>query len=145
MSSTSLDKRNLKSLLNPKNLNLLRSIGGLYGLLKGLQMDHRTSLSSDEVILQSNIMDQDHIEFGKPSTPDQGSDAKEDNSKSTSSLKIASEISKEGTQFYQRICVFGRNVLLMTIAAAISLGLGLYEDFGTKKKVVDGVVQPKIQ
>ncbi|CAG8446397.1 7259_t:CDS:2 [Acaulospora morrowiae] len=166
------EREDLECLLDPKNLNLLRSIGGLDGLLKGLQTDHKTGLSSDEVILQSNITlkditDQDHIEFGKPSTPDHGSNAKEKNSKNTPSPKVPPEILKEGTQFYQRICVFGRNVLptrkpksilklmwmaiqekiliLLTIAAVISLGLGLYEDFGTEQKVVDGVAQPKIR
>ncbi|KAF9890484.1 plasma membrane calcium [Aspergillus nanangensis] len=115
----------LNKLLNPKSLPALVALGGLPGLLRGVHSDASTGLSVDE----SSVVD------GKDEVP----------SKSTGK--------KPTDLFADRIRVFKPNTLpekkatplwrlmwlayndkvliLLTVAAAISLALGLYETFGT--------------
>ncbi|CAG8448465.1 10690_t:CDS:2 [Acaulospora colombiana] len=132
----------LGNLVDQKDLRLLRNIGGLDGL-------DITGLDDTELM---ELLPQGH-----------DSDVIGKSSEEPPPLKITTEIPKEGTKFYERIRVFGRNVLpqkkpksifrlmwlamqekiliLLTIAAVISLGLGLYQDF----KVDQGLSQPKIR
>lgn len=123
----------LNKLLNPKSDEAFRALGGLRGLERGLQTDLAAGLSVDETEVRSTITFNEattgavyHTE--KPRSGDADSSA-----------------------FGDRIRIYGKNVLpakkatslwilmwrayndkvliLLTIAAIISLALGLYETF----------------
>ncbi|KAI2633562.1 plasma membrane calcium-transporting ATPase [Hypomontagnella submonticulosa] len=127
----------LNKLQNPKSLPAFRSLGGLSGIARGLQTDINAGLSVDETTVRTSITFEQAVRrtsdkfFETPDlTPNSGPGS-----------------------FVDRIRVFGKNVLpakkatpiwklmwgayndkviiLLTVAAIISLALGLYETFGT--------------
>jgi len=136
----------LSSLVDPKDIIRLKNLGGIDGIVKGLHTDLHAGISNDEIASLEPITLEEI--FGKKQ-----SDATNHTSPATLT-----------TPFEQRISAFGVNVLptrkpksifalmwiamqdkiliLLAIAAVISLGLGLYEDFGVKHP--DGVQQPKV-
>lgn len=123
----------LNKLLNPKSLAAFRALGGLQGIARGLQTDATSGLSLDETAAPATVTFQQAV-HPESSTPSKGS------SSSTSEA------------FGDRIRVYKRNVLpakkatplwrlmwnayndkvliLLTVAAVISLALGLYETLG---------------
>src|SRR6266542_434697 len=137
----------LYRLIDPKDLSLLKSYGGIDGLIKGLHADPHAGLSSDETTPFKPIT------FREITTDleDEGTIENENNVQQT---PVVGPNPIEGTPFYQRIRTFGRNLLpekkpksifqlmwiamqekvliLLTIAAIVSLGLGFYEDFGVE-------------
>ncbi|KAI4864687.1 plasma membrane calcium-transporting ATPase [Hypoxylon rubiginosum] len=126
----------LNKLQNPKSLPAYRALGGLTGIARGLQTDINIGLSLDETAVRTSITFEQAIRR----TSDKFLESPERASKA------------ESDSFTDRSRVFGRNVLpaktatpiwklmwnayndkiiiLLTIAAAISLALGLYERFG---------------
>ncbi|CAG8553520.1 4319_t:CDS:2 [Diversispora eburnea] len=141
----------LSRLIDPKDINLLKNIGGVEGFLIGLHTNSKTGLSSHETTLNP-ITISDEIE---------GRDDKD----SKSQKSVTSH--PENIPFYHRIRTFGRNVLparkqksifqlmwiamhekiiiLLAIAAVISLSLGLYEDFGIKHESDHENDKPKVR
>ncbi|KAI0481986.1 calcium-translocating P-type ATPase [Xylariaceae sp. FL0804] len=129
----------LGKLLNPKSLAAFRALGGLAGIARGLQTNLNGGLSVDETSVRSSIT------FEQATTADSGSPS--------GSPEIST--SAEAAAFVDRTRVFGKNVLpskkatplwrlawnayndkviiLLTIAAVISLALGLYETFGVPR------------
>lgn len=132
----------LGKLLNPKSWSAFYELGGLTGLEKGLRTDRRCGLSSDETVLDS-YMSFDGAEVSK---------------ESPASVAIARATSTRAGRppdkpFVDRKCVFQDNTLpakkslnifqlmwmaykdpvlfLLTAAAIVSLGIGLYQTFGT--------------
>ena len=125
----------LNKLLNPKSLAAFQALGGLQGIAHGLQSDTHTGLSVDEAAVPQ------HVTF------DQAVHG------ATTDKKVERSHSG-GKPFEDRIRVYGRNTLppkkatplwrlvwnayndtvliVLTIAAAISLALGLYETFGAE-------------
>ena len=143
----------LNKMLNPKSLAAFRALGGLRGLEKGLRTDLNAGLSLDESHLEG------HVTFEEATRPDTGSPDKQ-----VGSMTAASEShSRSGSQFMDRLRVFDCNklpekkadgflvlfwrayndkiIILLTIAAVISLALGLYETFAGHSKVdwIEGV------
>jgi Ca2+-transporting ATPase len=144
----------LNKLINPKNLSAFYALGGLAGLEKGLRTDRKSGLSLDESDLDGTVSFEDAKAAARKSTsPDYDSkaplaqvDSKE------SSVSVQRPAPDEA--FYDRKRVFkdnrlpekkGKNLLqlmwityndkvliLLSIAAAISLAVGLYQTFGTK-------------
>ncbi|KAI1442118.1 plasma membrane calcium-transporting ATPase [Annulohypoxylon stygium] len=127
----------LGKLQNPKSLPAFSALGGLTGIARGLQSDINAGLSVDETSVRSSIT----FEQAVRRTSDKF-------------LELPERTSKpESDSFLDRTRVFGKNVLpakkatpiwklmwnayndkviiLLTIAAVISLALGLYETFGT--------------
>ncbi|POS71435.1 calcium-translocating P-type ATPase [Diaporthe helianthi] len=124
----------LNKLLNPKSLTAYRALGGLKGIARGLQTDLDAGLSIDETSVRKRIAFQEAVD---------GSDVKSEASSTPG-----------GELFSDRTRVYGRNVLppkkatplwrlmwnayndkvliLLTVAAVISLALGLYETFGVE-------------
>lgn len=124
----------LNKLLNPKSLPAFQALGGLEGIALGLQSDTRAGLSVDEASAPRKISFDEaiyrHSTKNEASTPSNTS----------------------GQPFEDRIRVYGRNALppkkatplwrliwnayndtvliVLTVAAAISLALGLYETLG---------------
>lgn len=127
----------LNKLLNPKSLAAFQALGGIRGIAIGLQSDVHSGLSVDESTAPR------HVSFDEATNPQ--SPIKE---------KESSRPPSDGQPFQDRIRVFGRNTLppkkatplwrlvwnayndtvliVLTVAAAISLALGLYETFGAE-------------
>ncbi|CAG8470029.1 4094_t:CDS:2 [Funneliformis mosseae] len=150
----------LYRLIDPKNLSLLKSYGGIDGLIKGLHTDPQTGLSRDESTPLKQISFKDITK----ELPEDGSVIEnEDNAQQT---LVVGQIPEEGAPFYQRIKAFGTNLLpekkpktifqlmwiamqekvliLLTVAAFVSLGLGIFEDFGPLQEA-ESANQPKIR
>ncbi|PKK68030.1 PMCA-type calcium-translocating P-type ATPase [Rhizophagus irregularis] len=136
-----------------QSLKLLKSYGGLDGLVKGLHTNQRTGLKDETASL-------------KPITLREITGESNDNIvDEQDNVQYETTLTADDTLFYQRKNVFGKNILpvkktksilelmwiamqekvliLLIIAAVVSLGLGLYEDFGVKDPATEG--QPKIR
>lgn len=106
----------LNKLLNPKSLDALRALGGLEGLARGLHVDISTGLSVDEVGNQavSKGPSADRIRvYGRNQLPPR---------KPKSIWRLAWITMHEAV------------LIMLTVAGAISLALGLYETFGVPKE-----------
>lgn len=131
----------LNKLLNPKSLLVFQALGGLRGIAKGLQTDTASGLNIDETSVPQTVSFDQAVH--------------------SSSLDIASDKNvtlnsyTSSESFADRTRVYKRNVLpakkpiplwkfvwnayndkvlvLLTVAAVISLALGLYETFALKK------------
>ena len=127
----------LNKILNPKSLSAFRALGGLDGIERGLQTDVKSGLSVDETSVRSRV------------TFEQATRRDSDN------FPGESNIPQQGTEsFVDRTRVYGRNVLpakkatplwklvlnayndkviiLLSVAAVISLSLGFYELYGVE-------------
>jgi Ca2+-transporting ATPase len=139
----------LNKMLNPKSLQAFRALGGPRGLERGLRTDLVSGLSLDESRLDGAVSFEDatRLDDGKPKP-------------SPAPVDVSA---KSGTQFADRIRVFDRNklperksdgwwllfwrayndkiIILLTIAAVVSLALGLYQTFSGHSDVdwVEGV------
>ncbi|KAF4820243.1 Calcium-transporting ATPase 2 [Colletotrichum siamense] len=129
----------LNKLLNPKSLAAFRALGGLNGISFGLQSDINTGLSVDETEAPGTVSFQDAV---SPISPQY------------SKAQWPSTTAATRNAFEDRIRVYKRNVLpakkatplwklmwnayndqvliLLTVAAVISLALGLYETLGVE-------------
>ncbi|KAK3986800.1 Ca2+-transporting ATPase [Cladorrhinum sp. PSN332] len=96
----------LSRLLEPKSLPALQALGGIDGLARGLRTDKRSGPSIDETHLSGHRK----RVFGVHHLPER---------KSKSFLQLA------------WIALHDRILILLSIAAAISLALGLYQTFGS--------------
>ncbi|KAL4918512.1 hypothetical protein BDW62DRAFT_61889 [Aspergillus aurantiobrunneus] len=134
----------LNKMLNPKSLAAYQALGGVSGLGTALRTDLRSGLSSDETRLEGKVVY---------------------NTESSSFDYLETVGSSEGTdtQFYDRVRIFSQNrlparkttgflkllwvayndkiIILLTIAAVISLSLGIYQtvDEGHGVDWVEGV------
>ncbi|KAK5633687.1 hypothetical protein RRF57_009402 [Xylaria bambusicola] len=128
----------LNKLFNPKSLLALRALGGLSGIQHGLQTDVKAGLSIDETAVRSQV------------TFDQVVRGTSDNIQE-SPERVSNP---DSNPFVDRVRVYGNNVLpakkaaplwkliwiafqdkviiLLAIAATVSLALGLYETLGVR-------------
>ncbi|KAI1171977.1 calcium-translocating P-type ATPase [Nemania sp. FL0916] len=128
----------LNKLLSPKSLPAFRALGGIAGIQRGLQTDVNAGLSLDETTVRSRV------------TFDQAVGRAVDELPGSSEQPASSE----SQPFLDRSRVYGKNVLptkkvvplwkliwiaskdkviiLLAVAAVVSLALGLYETFGVK-------------
>ena len=145
----------LNKLLNPKSLAVFYALGGLRGLEHGLQTDLTAGLSVDEGILSEHVTFNDARDM---SLAKLGSDRR------LLSRSIPESVHQDTpTQFADRYRVFGRNklpearrkgflkllweayndkiIILLTIAAVVSLSLGVYEAVSGQSQVdwIEGV------
>ncbi|KAK2027174.1 calcium-translocating P-type ATPase [Colletotrichum zoysiae] len=138
----------LNKLLNPKSLSAFQALGGLYGIEKGLQTDLKSGLSLDEVAVRG------HVSF------EEATGHKEPTFVAPGAQPSATTSHANSNGFTDRTRVYGRNVLpakkattlwklmwnayndkviiLLTVAAVISLALGLYETFGAEHDPAEG-------
>lgn len=122
--------RLMSQLVDSRSLSAFRALGGLDGLERGLRTDRRCGLSSEEMLLDG------HVSFNAPVR-----------------LMSASIGGRPNEPFVDRKRVFGDNhvptkkppnflqlmwmtyndyvLFLLTAAATVSLGIGLYQSFGT--------------
>jgi Ca2+-transporting ATPase len=144
----------LSKLLNPKSLNAFYALGGLTGLEKGLRSNRHSGLSLDETTLDGAVAFEDCAPKGTPrygANNDEEPVPKDDNI-ATSSPR--SPPTKLLGGFVDRRRIFKENrlpekksrsllqlawdtyndkvLILLTVAAVVSLALGLYQTFGVK-------------
>ena len=134
----------LNKILNPKSLAAYRALGGLRGLERGLQTDVVAGLSVDEVSIPEKISFEDATQCARTEKPpDAGMVIAQD--------VMVTDHEVKG-QYHDRIRVFKDNrlpaknslsiwklfwnafndrvLIILTIAAVISLALGIYEAVG---------------
>ena len=144
----------LGKLMNPKSLAALRRLGGLDGLERGLRSDRRSGLSTDEGVLDGKVS-LDDIKTDQSARGPSGESSYSTRARSNTN---ATGPPKSGRMeaFADRKRVFTENrlpekkvknifqlawiayndkvLLLLTVAAVISLALGLYQTFGQPHK-----------
>jgi Ca2+-transporting ATPase len=138
----------LNKLLNPKSLPAFKALGGLRGLEKGLRTSITAGLSVDEVRLEGSIS------FGEATNLEKG---KAFDDIPLVRRKTEDLIIQRERQFQDRLRVFRDNrlpkrkadsiflliwrtyndkiLILLTIAAVVSLSLGIYETFSGSSSV----------
>jgi Ca2+-transporting ATPase len=151
----------LNKLINPKNFAAFYALGGLAGLEKGLRTDRKAGLSLDEVHLDGTVLFEEAKAAAKLHSPQQNDHSK------TPMTRIESKASRISSRpapcsedsFFDRKRIFsdnrlpvkkGKNIfqlmwityndkvlILLSIAAVVSLAIGLYQTFGTPH--TDGV------
>ncbi|KAF7589454.1 plasma membrane calcium [Aspergillus hancockii] len=141
----------LNKMQNPKSLAAFQALGGLHGLERGLRTDLSAGLSVDEGRLEGTISFQEATSSQKTDTKQQLSSITE------------TPASEADSQFLDRVRIFSQNrlparksagflkllwlayndkiIILLTIAAVVSLSLGIYETISEGSGVdwVEGV------
>ncbi|KAG9777914.1 calcium-translocating P-type ATPase, partial [Aureobasidium melanogenum] len=147
----------LNKLLNPKSLSAFTALGGLRGLEKGLRTNITAGLSVDEMQVDGQVSFEEAVSAEREKV---FSDIVLKNQKTS---PVAAEATPAKDHFVDRLRVFGDNrlperkpagilvliwraycdkiLILLTIAAVISLALGIYESVSGESGVdwVEGV------
>lgn len=149
------DPGQLSKLLNPKSLNAYYALGGIDGLEKGLRTNRTSGLSIDEAELDGAVTFEDVCPKGTPRYGKSGNTVPERSAEAAVHIPPPDDLHPTG-QFCDRKRVYRENrlpdkkektllqiawqtyndkvLILLTIAAAISLALGLYQTFGAEHK-----------
>ncbi|KAI9146609.1 Calcium-transporting ATPase [Paramyrothecium foliicola] len=139
----------LSKLLNPKSHNAFYALGGLAGLERGLSTDRSSGLSVDETNIENSMTYEGIAARGAPKYGAAGGNLPEP--KTTINIAPGTYDSKS-KNFWDRRRIFSENrlptkknktllqlawqtyndkvLILLTIAAVVSLALGLYQTFG---------------
>ena len=149
----------MSKLLDTKSLSAFHAVGGLAGLEKGLRTNRHCGLSADETVLEGYVS----LEEAK-ATPE-GSKAQEAYLPQVVSVIATSSLPTMHSerQFVDRKRIFKDNyipakkpknifqimwasyndkvLILLTVAAIISLAIGLYQSFGTAHTASDPPVE----
>jgi Ca2+-transporting ATPase len=153
----------LSKLFNPKSLSAFCALGGLQGLVRGLRTDSSSGLSVDETALDGTVELDDVVGAKTSALPHNEVPSLGLHRRSTTSRPIRHTASES---YVDRKRVFGisrlperksksllqimwmtfndKVLIILTVVAAISLALGLYQDFGQdapgpKVRWVEGV------
>ncbi|KAI1738593.1 calcium-translocating P-type ATPase [Xylaria scruposa] len=128
----------LNKLLNPKSLLAFRALGGLAGIQHGLQTDINAGLSLDETTVRSKITF-DHAtkwtseksQESSERSPDPGAHAFADRLRVYGKNVLPA---KKAAPLWRLIWIASQDkvIILLAVAAVVSLALGLYETFGVK-------------
>ncbi|KAF4341592.1 Ca2+-transporting ATPase [Fusarium beomiforme] len=126
----------LAKLINPKNLAAFVALGGLNGLQKGLRTDAKAGLSVDEGKLGGSVSFEEatstKAESQAAPAPDangHGKDAHPDRKRVYGANRLPEPKSKSFLELAW-IALQDRVLILLCIAAVVSLALGLYQTFG---------------
>lgn len=146
----------LGKLLNPKSIQAFIALGGLAGIERGLQTDIDAGLSVDEAGLDRSISFDEAVAYRKKARDFDGEIAP----RPVNTRVHTGRLGSSGEEpFADRLRVFGKNelpaksatplwrimwntfndtvLILLTVAAAISLALGLYETLGVEHEEGD--------
>lgn len=142
----------LNKLINPKSLSAFHALGGLTGIEKGLRTDRRTGLSVDETYLEGSMS----LDSVKGLRSNQASTKAVNGTlgRSTTAGTASTSRRRDDSSFADRKRVFKDNrlpekkaksifqlawmayndkvLLLLTVAAVISLALGIYQSVTAK-------------
>lgn len=147
----------LNKLINPKSLSAFYALGGLAGLEKGLRTDRKTGLSVDEGDLDGTItFEEAKSAAARQSKMNGNGYDKEAAERVESQSSTPRAIDKEHDSFYDRKRIFSDNrlpvkkgktiwelmwityndkvLILLSVAAVVSLAVGLYQTFGGEHK-----------
>jgi Ca2+-transporting ATPase len=127
----------LNKMFNPKSLSAFYKLGGMDGIEKGLRSDRKAGLSTDERGLSG------HVSFEDATSKKQA--ARDDHSISQSGDSFADRLrvykdnrlpEKKGKSLLQLMWITYNDkvLILLSIAAVISLAVGLYQTFGGEHK-----------
>ncbi|KAI0435835.1 calcium-translocating P-type ATPase [Xylaria telfairii] len=128
----------LNKLLNPKSLLAFRALGGLAGIQHGLQTDTNAGLSLDETTVRSRVtFDQavrrtsDKFPESSERSPDPGAHAFVDRARVYGENVLPA---KKAAPLWRLILIAFKDkvIILLAVAAVVSLALGLYETFGVR-------------
>lgn len=145
----------LNKMFNPKSLPAFFALGGLRGLEKGLRSDRKSGLSPDETFLEGEVtFDQATSQNDKLATEGTGTVAahRTQTNKSRGNESFADRYRvfrdnrlpvKKGKSFLQLMWITYNDkvLILLSIAAVISLGVGLYQTFGQKHEPGEPAVE----
>lgn len=133
----------LNKLLNPKSLPAYAALGGIRGIERGLRTNLETGLSADESVLSGKVSFEQATNAGqsKPLGWDEVPLAPANHQPHNASGAFSDRIrvysnnalpEKKPTPLWKLIWMAYNDkiLILLTVAAAISLALGLYETFG---------------
>lgn len=146
----------LSKLLNPKSLNAFYALGGLAGLEKGLRTDRKSGLSVDEVRLDGSVTFDEVATKGTSPYGTSGHTAPTLKEGTKASVHIPpAEPINDSDPFVDRKTAFRDNrlpekkprsifelawiayndkvLMLLTVAAVVSLALGLYQTFAPQE------------
>lgn len=143
------------SKLFPKSLAAFHALGGLGGIEKGLRTDKYSGLSVDEKKLDGSVSFEDAISpTPSPNFPDSANIKETSRSSVTRTSTSATALQRADDSFFDRKRIFKDNrlpakksksifelawiayndkvIILLTVAAVVSLALGIYESVTTK-------------
>ncbi|KAI8626563.1 calcium-translocating P-type ATPase [Xylariaceae sp. FL1651] len=133
----------LNKLFSPKSLLAYRALGGLAGIERGLQTDINAGLSVDETTVRSRVTFDEavgrtsnrYLEHSEPNSVP-GSDAFVDRARV---FKRNILPSKKATPLWKLFwnAFNDKVIILLAVAAIVSLALGLYETFGVEPEPGD--------
>ncbi|KAL7960335.1 calcium P-type ATPase [Trichoderma compactum] len=138
----------LNKMFNPKSLAAFYKLGGLRGLERGLRSDRKAGLSTEENLLEGSVT------FGEATSKKNDKPNGDAPAPPAQAVRVTSQSSREQRGFEDRYRVFRDNrlpekkgksllqlmwityndkvLILLSIAAAVSLAVGLYQTFGQK-------------
>ncbi|KAF6813603.1 calcium-translocating P-type ATPase [Colletotrichum sojae] len=153
----------LSKLLNPKSHNAFYALGGLSGLEKGLRTNRKTGLGVDENVLDGTVSFEEAAMKGVPKYGKAGDNPPQRDPKAKTDVRIPPPPSEYHGGFSDRKHAFRDNrlpdqkqksileliwityndkiLILLTIAAVVSLALGLYETFGKQHEPGEAKVE----
>ncbi|KAL7911913.1 calcium P-type ATPase [Trichoderma velutinum] len=147
----------LNKMFNPKSLAAFYQLGGLRGLERGLRSDRKAGLSTEETVLEGSVT------FGEATSKKNDKPNGDVLAPPAQAVRVTSQSSREKQEFQDRYRVFRDNrlpekkgksllelmwityndkvLILLSIAAAVSLAVGLYQTFGQKHEAGE----PKVE
>ncbi|CEP07016.1 hypothetical protein [Parasitella parasitica] len=157
----------LSALQDPKNIDLLHTFGGLDGVARGLHADVHHGLIPNTTADKHITLNDITLDSSKLTTATALTAATDDDDAQQQALRKEPKLKKSATshsiipsEFAQRYSVFGKNALpavkgksifqlmwmafndktliLLAVAAVVSLGVGLYEDIAVPEYDADG-------
>ena len=130
-------------LLNPKSLAAFHALGGLKGLEKGLRSDRREGLSLDEKELDGTVPFEEAVSAGDDQGAEEFDPIIARRTTTTASKKITEDTFKDRKRIFRDnrlpekkaktifelawIAYNDKVLILLTVAAVISLALGIYQ------------------
>lgn len=130
----------LSKMFNPKSLAAFYKLGGLAGLEKGLRSDRHTGLGIDEHHLDGQVTFEDATGSGKIAAEAANSPAQQPSTSEEQFMdrkrvfKDNRLPEKKGKSLLQLMWITYNDkvLILLSVAAVVSLAIGLYQTLGTK-------------
>ncbi|KAM0562804.1 hypothetical protein ACHAPJ_001644 [Fusarium lateritium] len=134
----------LNKMFNPKSLSAFYKLGGIDGIEKGLRSDRKAGLSTDEKSLSGHVSFEDAT--SKKQLPHDDNTSSQSGDSFADRLRVYKDNrlpEKKGKSLLQLMWITYNDkvLILLSIAAVISLAVGLYQTFGGEHK--DG--EPKVE
>lgn len=137
------EPKELVQMISQKNLDTLRNFGGIAGVLRGLDTSHETGLRTSLLSTGTSTLAQHeqttslrgHDTIHSNEVPVMNSTP--DDRRRVYGLNVLPKHRSKPLLFFIWKTVQKRSLILLCIAAAISLAIGLFQDFGTTRKPGD--------